>query len=95
VLDETGEFSTKLCNRAIVDLDPFEENDRNLVQRLIMKHVEATGSHRGKWILERWSEIAPKFVKVFPHDYKRVLGIGQPPEEQTTSEKSEKEITYG
>ena len=95
VLDETGEFSTKLCNRAIVDLDPLEENDRNLVQRLILKHVETTGSHRGKWILEKWSELALKFVKVFPHDYKRVLGIGQPPKEQATSEKSEKEITYG
>ena len=37
--------------------------------------VEATGSPRAKWILENWGEMLPKFVKVFPHEYKRVLGI--------------------
>ena len=37
--------------------------------------MEATGSPRGKWILENWLEMLPKFVKVFPHEYKRVLGI--------------------
>ena len=36
---------------------------------------EATGSPRGKWILENWERMLPKFVKVFPHEYKRVLGI--------------------
>ncbi len=34
-----------------------------------------TGSPRAKWILENWAEMLPKFVKVFPHEYKRVLGI--------------------
>ena len=27
-----------------------------------------------KWILENWDAMLPKFVKVFPHEYKRVLG---------------------
>jgi glutamate synthase domain-containing protein 3 len=30
---------------------------------------------RGKWVLENWENMLPKFVKVFPHEYKRVLGI--------------------
>jgi glutamate synthase domain-containing protein 3 len=45
------------------------------LENLITKHVEATASPRGKWILENWGEMLAKFVKVFPHEYKRVLGI--------------------
>jgi glutamate synthase domain-containing protein 3 len=78
VLDETGEFSSVLCNRASVDLEPLEDPvDMRTVQDLIEKHVEATASPRGQWILENWGEMIPKFVKIFPHEYKRVLGIPQ------------------
>ena len=45
------------------------------VRNLIERHVEYTGSPRAQWILENWSEMLPKFVKVFPHEYKRVLGV--------------------
>jgi glutamate synthase (NADPH) large chain len=76
VLDETGEFSGVLCNQTGVDLEPVvDPADMQALQNLIIKHVEATGSPRGKWILENWGEMLPKFVKVFPHEYKRVLGI--------------------
>ena len=27
------------------------------------------------WILDNFEQLVPKFVKVFPHEYKRVLGI--------------------
>jgi len=76
VLDETGEFSSVLCNRASVDLEPLDDPiDMQTVQKLIEKHVEATSSPRGQWILENWGKMIPKFVKIFPHEYKRVLGI--------------------
>jgi glutamate synthase domain-containing protein 3 len=76
VLDESGEFSSVLCNRASVDLEPLEDSvDLRTVQNLIEKHVEATASPRGQWILENWGEMIPKFVKIFPHEYKRVLGV--------------------
>jgi glutamate synthase domain-containing protein 3 len=76
VLDETGEFSSVLCNRASVDLEPLEDPvDMRTLQNLIEKHVQATASPRGQWILENWGEMIPKFVKIFPHEYKRVLGI--------------------
>ena len=32
-----------------------------------------TGSPRAKRILENWNSMLPKFVKVFPHEFKRVL----------------------
>jgi glutamate synthase domain-containing protein 3 len=76
VLDETGEFAGVLCNQASVDLEPVNDPaDMQALANLITKHVEATGSPRGKWILENWGEMLAKFVKVFPHEYKRVLGI--------------------
>jgi glutamate synthase (NADPH/NADH) large chain len=76
VLDETGEFAGVLCNQASVDLEPVSDPaDMQALQNLIARHVEATGSPRGKWILENWGEMLAKFVKVFPHEYKRVLGI--------------------
>jgi glutamate synthase domain-containing protein 3 len=76
VLDETGEFSSILCNRSGVDLHAVENpSDSQALRRLIERHVEYTSSPRGKWILENWAEMLPRFVKVFPHEYKRVLGV--------------------
>ncbi|HEU0140950.1 MAG TPA: glutamate synthase-related protein, partial [Bryobacteraceae bacterium] len=78
VLDETGEFSETLCNRSGVDLHPPDESDAELLQALIRKHLEATSSPRAEWILDHWESTLPAFVKVFPHEYKRVLGVPRP-----------------
>ncbi len=75
VLDETGEFVSRLCNRASVDLDPvFDPKDVNMLRDLIEQHAALTGSPRARWILENWYAMLPRFVKVFPHEFKRVLG---------------------
>jgi glutamate synthase domain-containing protein 3 len=89
VLDEQGDFAVKRCNQASVDLEPvIEPSDVELLEKVITRHVEATGSPRAKWILENWAEMLPRFIKIFPHEFKRVLGIarsqqvyipGQPP----------------
>ncbi len=79
VLDEDGEFARVRCNRASVDLDPLESaEDIQLIKSLIEKHVLYTDSPRGTWILENFARMLPKFLKVFPHDYRRVLGIPRP-----------------
>ena len=78
VLDERGDFAEKRCNRAGVDLEPVMETaDIELLHGLIARHFEYTGSPRAVWILDNWSAMLPKFVKVFPHEYKRVLGIAR------------------
>lgn len=80
VLDEKGDFAEKRCNLAGVDLEPvLERADIDALRSLIEKHFEHTGSPRAKWILENWDGMLPKFVKVFPHEYKRVLGIPRKP----------------
>jgi glutamate synthase (NADPH/NADH) large chain len=76
VLDESGEFAASSCNQADVDLEPVEDSaDIRTLENLIARHVEATGSPRAKWILENWRGKLPQLVRVFPHEYKRVLGI--------------------
>jgi len=48
--------------------------DETIVRRLIENHARYTGSAQAQQILARWSEFRPKFVKVFPHEYRRALG---------------------
>jgi len=48
--------------------------DETIVKKLIENHARYTGSAQAKHILERWSEFRPKFVKVFPNEYRRALG---------------------
>jgi glutamate synthase (NADPH) large chain len=79
VLDEKGDFAERRCNPGGVDLEPLPEQDAPIVAALIARHVEATGSPRGKWILESWEQMAQNFVKVFPREYKRVLGVAARP----------------
>ena len=73
VLDERGDFAEKRCNTASVDLDPLTDDDVTLLHGLISKHAEVTQSPKAKWILESWEQMLPKFIKVFPQEYKRAL----------------------
>jgi len=43
------------------------------VPDLIARHVELTGSTYAAKILDDWIALQPKFVKIMPKDYKRVL----------------------
>ncbi|HSW49508.1 MAG TPA: hypothetical protein VLH09_05000, partial [Bryobacteraceae bacterium] len=49
-------------------------DDVQTLQSLVFRHLRVTSSPRAKDVLERWDEMLPKFVKVFPHEFKRVLG---------------------
>jgi glutamate synthase (ferredoxin) len=73
VLDETGDFPRR-CNHQMVELEKLEDPDElELVWKLIGRHQFYTRSSRAARILAHWPEMAPKFVKVMPRDYKRVL----------------------
>ena len=75
VLDESGEFARTLCNRSGVDLDPCDAGDSARIRELVERHLALTGSARAAAILSRWDDYLRSFLKVFPHDLKRVLGI--------------------
>jgi glutamate synthase (NADPH/NADH) large chain len=78
VLDLDGEFA-KRCNPSMVDLEPLSDSeDESLLKRLIESHVRYTNSRRGSDVLANWGQYRPKFVKVFPKEYRRALGeLGQ------------------
>ncbi|HUA67698.1 MAG TPA: glutamate synthase large subunit [Candidatus Saccharimonadales bacterium] len=73
VLDEAGDFSTR-CNRDLVGLEKLEDADEiEEVWKLIQRHRTYTNSERAAKVLADWKNLVPKFVKVLPKDYKRVL----------------------
>jgi glutamate synthase domain-containing protein 3 len=72
VLDESGEFP-KHCNPAMVELVEIEKEDEETVLRLLRRHFQYTRSRKADEVLRKWDDYAPKFVKVFPLDYKRAL----------------------
>ena len=72
VLDEAGDFATR-CNMELVGLEKPDEEDLATLKSAIEEHAINTKSTRAAKILAEWSSFAPKFVKVMPQDYKRVL----------------------
>ena len=70
VLDEDGDFATRV-NPDTVDLDPLTADDVTLVQRMVRRHFQYTRSTKADDVLRKWDALAPKFVKVYPKDYKR------------------------
>jgi glutamate synthase (ferredoxin) len=73
VLDVVGDFPQR-CNPAMVGLEKLTDPEEiQEVRAMIQRHAEYTGSERARSILKLWDEMFPKFVKVMPKDYKRVL----------------------
>ena len=73
VLDEAGDFATR-CNLELVGLEKLADaNEIEQVWKLIQRHQAFTKSERAAKILGDWKNYVPKFVKVMPQDYKRVL----------------------
>jgi glutamate synthase domain-containing protein 2/glutamate synthase domain-containing protein 1/glutamate synthase domain-containing protein 3 len=73
ILDETGDFPSR-CNLQMVSLEKLQDPDEiEGVWKMIQRHQTYTGSSRASAILANWQTMVPKFVKVMPKDYKRVL----------------------
>jgi glutamate synthase (NADPH/NADH) large chain len=75
VFDRDQTFRARL-NPEMVELEPLvDESDLYLVYGLIEDHVRLTGSAVGKKLLDNWELMVPRFVKVMPVDYRRVLQV--------------------
>ena len=73
VLDEAGDFP-KRVNTQMVGIEKLEDaKEIAAVRAMIQKHYDYTKSERAKLILANWDKFVPKFVKVMPKDYKRML----------------------
>jgi glutamate synthase (NADPH/NADH) large chain/glutamate synthase (ferredoxin) len=72
VLDEYGRFAQR-CNMGMVGFDEIGPADAIELRAMIEEHCERTSSPVAARVLDRWTVVLDKFVKVMPHDYKRVL----------------------
>jgi glutamate synthase (ferredoxin) len=73
VLDVIGDFP-KRCNVAMVGLEKLTNPEEiQEVRAMVQRQAEYTNSERARNILRLWEEMVPKFVKVMPKDYKRVI----------------------
>ena len=73
VLDENQLFDT-LCNLDMVELESiWQAEDQRIIQDLVGRHYQWTGSAQARRILDNWPEMSGKFVKVMPIDYRKAL----------------------
>jgi glutamate synthase (NADPH/NADH) large chain len=87
VYDEDGHFASR-CNTSMVSLEKVpareeqkgpaagmhrEQPDEAILKKLVEDHHRWTGSLRAREILDNWAASRARFVKVLPHEYKRVL----------------------
>ena len=95
VLDEDRDLYMKL-NKELVALENVTSKyDVIELRKMIEEHVKHTGSEKGKRILESFEEYLPKFKKIIPHDYKRMLNtIVQMEEKGLSSEDAQIEAFY-
>lgn len=63
------------CNKELVDLDPLSPEDKELLQNMIDKHYNFTGSRIALKIITDWEAAFEHFIKVMPRDYKAVLEV--------------------
>ena len=84
VLDDRQLFDT-LCNLDMVELSSvWHARDRHTLRDLIQAHVRWTGSARGRYILDAWSDMIGRFVKVVPIDYRVALDNMRAAEDRDT-----------
>jgi glutamate synthase (NADPH/NADH) large chain len=88
VWDKAGDFETKL-NPELVDLDPIEQEDKDLLLDMLTKHVQFTGSEVAQSFLDNFEASLTSLVKVMPRDYKAVLQKRKAEAEQAQTEEVE------
>ncbi len=73
ILDENCDFDRN-CNQQMVLLERLEDaKEIAEVRQMIQRHIDYTKSKRGANVLKNWDQFLPKFVRVIPKDYKRIL----------------------
>jgi glutamate synthase (ferredoxin) len=95
VLDERRDLYRRL-NKELVSMEEVTNKyDVLELKEMIQEHVNYTNSEKGKEILEHFGEFLPKFKKILPHDYRRMMNtIVQMEEKGLSSEQAQIEAFY-
>jgi len=84
VWDEDETFESR-CNMGLVDIKPLHKESVPDLKGMLKKHVKYTGSTVAQNIMDNWEDSLPKFKRVMPRDYARVLREQKAREEQEMS----------
>ena len=95
VLDEDTSLYKRM-NKQLVSIEPVTDKyDVLELKDLITEHVAYTNSKKGKEVLDNFGEYLPKFKRIIPHDYKKMLTtIVQMEEKGLSSEQAQIEAFY-
>ncbi|MCD8082251.1 MAG: glutamate synthase large subunit [Clostridiales bacterium] len=95
VLDEKRDLYKRL-NKELVSMEEVSDKyDVMELKEMIQEHVAYTNSEKGKDILDHFGEYLPKFKKILPHDYRRMMNtIVQMEEKGLSSEQAQIEAFY-
>ena len=73
VLDEDRDLYMKLNKELVLVSEVTEKADEEKLKAMITEHTAATGSEKGRRILDAFEEYLPKFKKIIPRDYKKIV----------------------
>jgi glutamate synthase (NADPH/NADH) large chain len=82
------DLDESLLNTEMVDPLPLTDGDVDLVRSIVVRHGEETGSEVAAALLADWGSAAPRFTKVLPRDYARVLAAREAAEAEGLDDES-------
>ena len=95
VLDEENDLYTRINKEMVFSGEITSKYDVMELKSMVKEHVALTNSEKGKEILEHFSEYLPKFKKIVPYDYHRMMmSIVQMEEKGLSSEQAQIEAFY-
>lgn len=72
VYDIEGSFKN-YCNLSMVGLEKLNQEDVDMLRNLLTNHKKYTNSLQAEKILGNFNEELKSFVKVMPHEYKKII----------------------
>lgn len=72
VWDKDGTFAPKV-NREMVNIEPLNDEDKNILKSFIEKHFQYTTSNIAFMMMQDWDKYFSEFVRVLPNDFKKAL----------------------
>jgi len=95
VLDEGNDLYKRLNKEMVSSYEITSKYDVQEMKEMIREHVAMTGSAKGREVLDHFGEYLPRFKKIIPHDYERVLKtIVQMEEKGLSAEQAQIEAFY-
>ncbi len=95
VLDEDNDLYIRVNKEMVSMSEITNKYDVIELKEMIQEHVACTGSEKGRKILDNFGEYLPKFKKIIPYDYDRMLKtIVQMEEKGLSAEQAQIEAFY-